>query len=201
MSTLAPTLFYGVEAWYHPKLHAATRILQTGQDDFCRQMAGTFHTTPHELNSRLAHIPPVKFRLTQLADRAVVRLQKLPQWSLLRRPETVRKTSLMPRHAHVSPVIYGANEMTLTTYVPPPPMHDPCWEHPHCHFATSPCRLTTTTFFHMQTLTVLHSRHRRDDLYMGFFRLSDGRGGVTSDYCLGRSPREVCLGALIQGLR
>jgi hypothetical protein len=34
-STISPTLFYGVEAWYHPRLHKAIHILQTGQDEFC----------------------------------------------------------------------------------------------------------------------------------------------------------------------
>jgi hypothetical protein len=104
-STLSPTLFYGMEVWYHPKRQAAIRILQSGQDEFCRHMAGTFRTAPAKLNMRLVGIPPVKFHLTKLSDRAAACVSHLPQWSLLRRPEAARKSTFLPRHAPVTTVI------------------------------------------------------------------------------------------------
>jgi hypothetical protein len=69
-STLSLMLFYGATVWYSPKLRRARNILQQGQDEFCHQMVGSFCTTPNELNSRLAGIPPVTYRLRELMAKA-----------------------------------------------------------------------------------------------------------------------------------
>ena len=67
ISIILPMLTYGCQVWFQDVSQITLiNMLQVAQNEACRKLAGTFHTTPVDMTHSLLSIPPIRFRLRHL---------------------------------------------------------------------------------------------------------------------------------------
>ena len=89
ISVILPVLTYGSQVWFRDVSQATLiNMLQVAQNEACRKLVSTFHTTPVHMLHSLLSIPPIRFRLRHLLHTQGHRLASQPPSCLLRHPES-----------------------------------------------------------------------------------------------------------------
>jgi hypothetical protein len=78
-----PVLTYGCQLWFTGKQKTLVKKLQTTQNEAVKVIAGTFHTTPHDLLHQLLTILPMDIRLKMLTQNTALRLYRVSKDSQL----------------------------------------------------------------------------------------------------------------------
>ena len=119
ISIILPVLTYGCQVWFTDVSQLKLiNLLQVAQNEACRKLTGTFHTTPVSMLHALISIPPIHFRLRHLLRSQGRRLASQPLSCLLCCPHLTHKVTL------------------LLSHVPTPPDLPPIAE-THCSFPSS----------------------------------------------------------------
>ena len=182
-------------------------MLQVAQNEACRKLAGTFHTTPVDMLHSLLSIPPIRVRLRHLLRTQGQRLASQPPSCLLRHPSSTRKTTLLPSHVPSPPLLPPIAEtppMNPVFSYPPHPATPP-WSHPRVTFHkrsknTTPSRnalkkLSDTTIF------LSSAPFHIPNLFLHIFAIYHSNTLTITDYCTASTPTLSLLLAATSSLK
>ena len=208
ISIILPVLTYGCQVWFRDVSQITLiKTLQVAQNEACRKLAGTFHTTPTDMTHSLLSIPPIRVRLRHLLQSQGRRLTHLPPSCLLRLPSSTRKSTLIPSHIPTAPILPPIAETPLMNPVFSYPRHpaSPPWSHPH---ATLHTRSKNTTpainaLKKLSDITIFLSStpFHIPNLYLHIFAIYHSNVLFISDYCIARTPTLSLLLAMTSSLK
>ena len=182
-------------------------MLQVAQNEACRKLAGTFHTTPIDMMHSLLSIPPIRFHLRHLLQTQGCRLASQPPSCLLRCPSHTHKSTLIPSHVPTTPILPPIAETPPFISVFSFPNHPatPPWSHPRVTLHTrsknnSPAlsvlkKLTETTIF------LASAPFHTPKVYLNVFAIYDDTSLLITDFCLASSPSHSLLLAATSSLK
>ena len=208
ISVILPVLTYGCQVWFRDVSQASLiKTLQIAQNEACRKLAGTFHTTPTSMLHSLLSIPPIHYRLHHLLRLQGHCLASQPPSCLLRHPEKTRKVTLIPSHVPTAPILPPIAET--------PPMK-PIFSFPN-HPATPPwshdrVTLNPRTKNTLPSLTALKSLKDTTiflssapfhipKLFLHIFAIYKDSRLIISDYTLASTPTSSLLLATTSSLQ
>ena len=200
ISVILPVLTYGSQVWFRDVSQVTLiNTLQVAQNEACRKLAGTFHTTPIDMMYFLLSIPPIRFRLRHLLRTQGLRLASQPPSCLLRRPSHTRKSTLLPSHVPLPtllPPVAETPPMSSTFSYPPHPA-TPQWSHDRATLHkrsknTDPSRtalikLTDTTIF------LSFAPFHIPNLFLTIFAIYHSNALTITDYCTASTPTQSLL--------
>ena len=208
ISVVLPILTYGCQVWFRDVSQITLiNTLQVAQNEACRKLAGTFHTTPIDMMHSLLAIPPIRFRLRHLLRSQGRRLASLPPSCLLRRLSNTRKSTLIPSHVSLSPLLPPIAETPsfISAFAFPCHPASPPWSHPRATFHVrtkdnNPAlsllkKLTGTTIF------LASAPFHTPKVYLHIFAIYDDTTLTISNYCLASSPVHSLLLAATSSLK
>ena len=208
ISVILPVLTYSCQVWFWDVSQVSLiNTLQVAQNEACRKLAGTFHTTPVDFTHSLLAIPPIRYRLRHLLRSQGQRLALQPPTCLLRNPSHTRKVTLIPHHIPTAPILPPVAETPPFISVFPFPKHpaSPPWSHPrvtlhHRSKNTTPSqqaliKLTDTTIF------LASAPFHIPKLYLHIFAIYKDTRLHISDYCTASSPMASLLLAATSSLK
>ena len=182
-------------------------MLQVAQNEVCRKLAGTFHTTPTYMIHSLLSIPPIRFRLRHLLCTQGRRLAAQPLSCSLRHPNATCKVTLIPPHVPTTPILPAIADTPPMNPVFSFPNHPatPPWSHDrvtlHHHSKdTNPTRnllknLTDCTIF------LSPAPFHIPKLYLYIFAIYNNSRLIISDYCIASTPTSSLLLATTSSLQ
>jgi hypothetical protein len=208
ISVILPVLTYGCQVWFRDISQVSLiKTLQIAQNEACRKLAGTFHTTPTSMLHSLLSIPPIHYRLCHLLCLQGRHLAAQPPSCLLRHPEKTRKVTLIPSHIATTPILPPIAETPpfISAFAFPSHPATPPWSHPRLtlHARTkdnTPAvsllkKLTGTTIF------LASAPFHTPKVYLFIFAIYDNTTLTISDYCLASSPEHSLLLAATSSLK
>ena len=208
ISVILPVLTYGCQVWFRDTAQITLiKTLQIAQNEACRKLAGTFHTTPTAMVESLVAIPPIRVRLRHLLRSSGRRLASLPPSHALRQLTLTRKSTLIPRHAPSLPILPPIAETPPFHPIPCFPDHPatPPWKHPR---VTLNCKTKNTTpaLEALKTLPevavfLASAPFHTPGVFLNVFAIYLSSRLHITDYCLASTPTDSLLLAATSSLR
>ena len=182
-------------------------MLQVAQNEACRKLAGVFHTTPVTMSHSLLSIPPIRVRLRHLLRTQGQRLACQPPTCLLRQPSHTRKSTLLPSHVPIAPVLPPVAETPAMNPIfscPPHPATPP-WSHERATLhnrsknttpsLTALIKLTDTTIF------LSSAPFHTPNLFLHIFAIYHSSILTITNYCIASTPMQSLLLAVTSSLK
>ena len=208
ISVVLPVLTYGSNVWFRDISQVTLiKTLQVAQNEACRKLAGTFHTTPIDMMHSLLSIPPIRFRLRHLLRTQGRRLASLPPSHLLRRPSHTRKSTLVPPHVPTPPLLPPIAETPpfISAFSFPNHPATPPWSHPRATFHTrsknNAPSLSVLKKLSGTTIFLASAPFHTPKVYLHIFAIYDDTSLIISDFCLASSPIHSLLLAATSSLK
>ena len=208
ISVILPVLTYGAQVWFRD-ISQVTLIntLQIAQNEACRKLAGTFHTTPIEMMHSLLSIPPICFHLRHLLRTQGCRLASQPPSCLLRNPSHTHKTTLLPPHVPNPPLLPPIAEtppMNPVFTFPPHPSTPP-WSHDRAtlHKRSKNTKPSLTALIKLTDITIFLSSapFHIPNLFLTIFAIYHANVLTITDYCTVSTPTLSLLLAATSSLK
>ena len=208
ISVILPVLTYGCQVWFRDTAQLTlTKPLQIAQNEACRKLAGTFHTTPTDMVQSLVAIPPIHVHLRHLLRSQGRRLASLPPSHLLRQLPLTQKSTLIPRHAPILPILPPVAETPTLHPIPFFPNHpaSPLWSHPHVtlHHKTKNTAPALAALKKLPEVTIFlaSAPFHTPRLFLHVFAIYISSRLHISDFCIASSPSHSLLLAATSSLR
>jgi hypothetical protein len=208
ISVILPVLTYGSQVWFRDVSQVTLiNTLQVAQNEACRKLAGTFHTTPIDMMHSLLSIPSIRFRLRHLLRTQGLRLASQPPSCLLRQPSHTRKSTLLPSHIPLPTILPSVAEtppMSPTFSYPPHPA-TPQWSHDRAtlHQRSKNTDPSRTTLIKLTDTTIFISSapFHIPNLFLTIFAIYLSNVLTITDYCTASTPTQSLLLAATSSLK
>ena len=208
ISVILPVLTYVSQVWFRDVSQVTLiNTLQVAQNEACRKLAGTFHTTPVNMIHSLLSIPPIRVRLRHLLHSQGQRLASQPPSCLLRRPSHTRKSTLPPSHVPIAPILPPIAETPSMNPVFSYPSHPatPPWSHERAtlHKRSKNITPSLTALIKLTDITIFLSSapFHTPNLYLHIFAIYHSSVLTISDYCIVSTPTHSLLLATTSSLK